>query len=67
MNPKPEFTGKDIATAPNGIYQMFWNDGSGRKYGCKNSTILSFFGTQFFIDLDKANTIEKMILIMEGT
>jgi hypothetical protein len=63
-----EYTGKEIIKAPDGVYEIKWNDGSFRKYGCKNGHIMSFFGTQYFIDLSDKNAdcIEKIILIAEG-
>ena len=64
------FKGKEILKAPDGVYLIFWNDGSFRKYCCKNDTILSFFGTQYYLDLEKKSSldvVDSIELLNEGT
>ena len=64
------YAGKDIIKAPNGVYRIYWKDKSVlRKYCCKNYSIISFFGTIKYIDLNEEGCceIEKIVLIAEGT
>lgn len=64
------YQGDEILTAPDGCYLIYWKDDCKRKYACKNMSVLSFFGTQFWINLNSKKqyeVIDKIILLQEGT